>query len=105
MNASDLKVVRASVYVSNEDAEVKDYLIGANFNTNLGKLENVNSGNVSKDGKTYAAFYTGYGMEQSTTISYYNEANDDEDVRCEINNLVYEFIKLATSKVYQEIKE
>lgn len=105
LTIDDLKVKRASVYVSNEESDVKDYIIGANFNTAGGKLERIDGGNVTKDGVTYASFYTGYGMEQSTTITYYNEANDVYEIQCEVNRIIKEFVELAIAKVYEEVSE
>lgn len=105
MTTEDLKVKRASVYVSNEDALIKEYVIGANFHTSSGTLERVDGGTVNKDGIQYATFYTGYGMEQSTTITYYNEANDNHDVQCEVNKLINDFMDLAVAKTIEEAND
>jgi hypothetical protein len=105
MTINDLKVQNARVFVSNEEAEVKDYVIGANFNTNNGKLERVTDGNVTKDDVTYASFSTGYGNDKSTTITYYNEANKKHELQCEVNKLINDFMTLAVAKVAQEAAE
>lgn len=97
MTINDLKAQNARVFVSNEEAEVKDYVIGANFNTNKGKLVRIDGGNVTKENVTYASFNTGYGDEQSITITYYNEALNNTEIQCEINKLINDFISLAKS--------
>lgn len=102
---NDLKVKRASVYVSNEEAEVKDYVIGASFVTNKGKLSRIEGGNVTKDNINLASFYTGYDMEQSITITYYGEASTSHELQCAINKLINDFVELAAAKAIEEISE
>ena len=97
MTINDLKVLNARVFVSNKEAEVKEYVIGANFNTEKGKLVRIDGGNVTKEDVTYATFNTGYGDEKSITITYYNEALNNFEIQCEVNKLINEFTALAVS--------
>lgn len=105
MTINDLKVENANVRVSNANEEGKVYEIAATFQTKDGKLRKVDSGNVSKEGKQIASFYTGMEYEVSRSVTYMNEATKSVEMQCEIIHLIDEFVKVSAEKAIAEANE
>jgi hypothetical protein len=105
MQQQDLKLERASVRVSNANQADRVYSIEADFNTSNHELVRVDSGMVSKDGKTVCTFYKNYdGMSNQNTYTFYAEANTAE-MKCEIITLIEEFEDAAEAVVFKEVNE
>lgn len=105
MQQQDLKLERASVRVSNANQADRVYSIEADFNTSNHELVRVDSGMVSKDGKTVCTFYKNYdGMSNQNTYTFYAEANTAE-MKCEIITLIEEFENAAEAVVFKEVNE
>lgn len=105
MVLSDLKVENASVRVSNANEVDSVYQISANFSTREGKLVGVNGGQVMKGSEREADFWANLEGTPSRTITYYGEAHNNKDMQDEINNMVNDFIDLATAKAQAEAAE
>lgn len=105
MEKKDLKLENASVRVSNANQADRVYSVEANFNTSNHELVRVDSGMVSKDGKTVCTFYKNYdGMRNQNTYTFYAEANTAE-MKCEIITLIEEFESAAEAVVFNETHE
>lgn len=105
MVISDLKVVSANVQVDNSNQEDGKYKIGASFRTSNGQIKGIDGGTVVTDGNHVASFYKNIEFEDSLHITYMNEAANDVETQCEINQLINDFVALAMTKAVEETNE
>lgn len=107
MVISDLKVVSANIQVDNSNQEEGKYKISASFRTSNGAIKGIDSGMViAKDKNEHdASFYKNIEFEDSLHITYMGEAANNVAVQCEINQLINDFVALATTKAIEEAAE
>ena len=105
MTVENLKVESASVRVSNANEEGREYNISASIRTKDGKVLNIDGGSVLKGAENVANIYSNNEFEKSLSITYIGSAHNDVSAQCAINQLVNEFISVATTKALAEAAE
>lgn len=107
MNLSDLKVVSANIQVDNSNQTDGKYRISASFRTQNGEMKGVDGGLiiVKDNGKHATSFYKNIEFEDSLHVTYMNEPASDVAVQSEINQIINEFVAVATAVAIEETND
>lgn len=104
LKLEDLTVGGARIEVSNKKMTEKAYDIKAEFSKVDGALTRVDSGVVSRttDGQVMATFWDDRTAGNNANYTFYNDAQSDISVKCELLQLIDSFVNLSIEKTQEE---